>query len=105
MIAEDNHPKGAIFRFEVPFQKAKASEPMQPQKHTKTATATVPSKKKKILVAEDNAVNRQIIVKTLQSFGVECNVAVDGNEAVQFALAEPYDLILMGKLTKLFSFD
>ncbi|MDG4582824.1 MAG: ATP-binding protein [Candidatus Competibacter sp.] len=53
----------------------------------------------RILLAEDNDVNRQIAVELLHGAGAEVTVAHDGREAVEQALASldgtPYDLILM----------
>jgi CheY-like chemotaxis protein len=49
----------------------------------------------RVLLAEDNEVNRLVAVKMLQTLGCAVDVAVNGAEAVQKALAGEYDLILM----------
>ena len=49
----------------------------------------------KVLVAEDNPSNQKLISILLQKIGVEAAIADDGRIAVDMALAEPYDLILM----------
>ena len=49
----------------------------------------------RILLAEDNEVNREIAVVLLQGVGLAVDTAVDGHEAVALALAGPYDLVLM----------
>jgi PAS domain S-box-containing protein len=49
----------------------------------------------RILLAEDNAVNREVAVELLHGAGLAVDVAVDGREAVDKAFATAYDLILM----------
>ena len=49
----------------------------------------------RVLVAEDNAVNRLVIIKMLAAEGIDPIVVENGAEAVAAALSEPYDLILM----------
>jgi CheY-like chemotaxis protein len=54
----------------------------------------------RILLVEDNDLNRQIAVELLYGAGARVTVANDGREAVEQALAslddeQPYDLILM----------
>jgi CheY-like chemotaxis protein len=49
----------------------------------------------RILLAEDNFINREITLNLLRSVGLEADYAEDGVEAVDKAKAYPYDLILM----------
>ena len=51
----------------------------------------------RVLLAEDNAVNRQIATELLEEIGIEVDVAVNGREAMEMALAGPerYGAILM----------
>jgi len=49
----------------------------------------------RVLVAEDSLTNRTLIELLLKRFGLEVTIAVDGNEAVQKAQNEAFDLILM----------
>lgn len=49
----------------------------------------------RVLLAEDNEVNRMVGVRMLRSLGCVVETAVNGAEAVQKALADDYDLILM----------
>ena len=49
----------------------------------------------KILVAEDNPSNQKLISILLQKMGVEVTIADDGRMAMDKALAEKFDLILM----------
>jgi CheY-like chemotaxis protein len=49
----------------------------------------------KILIAEDERDIRELIVFTLEFAGFDVTVARDGNEAVEKAQQDKYDLILM----------
>jgi signal transduction histidine kinase/CheY-like chemotaxis protein len=49
----------------------------------------------RLLVADDNAVNRELIAALLAPFDVEIATAADGVEAVDAAARAPFDLILM----------
>ena len=49
----------------------------------------------RILVAEDNEVNRELALAWLDAVGLKADTASDGREAVQRAQAVAYDLILM----------
>lgn len=49
----------------------------------------------KVLVAEDDAVNRMVVSKMLGAFEVELRVVTDGGEAVAAASEVDYDVVLM----------
>lgn len=49
----------------------------------------------KILLVEDNEVNRMFFTELLNLKGFHCDVAVDGEEGVKAWLARKYDIILM----------
>ena len=52
----------------------------------------------RVLVAEDNDLNWEISCALLQSFGISCDRAVNGQECIEIlekAKADPYDLIFM----------
>ncbi len=49
----------------------------------------------RVLVAEDNEINRRVLAGMLQRLGCEPTFAVDGGEAVQFASEAVFDVILM----------
>ncbi len=70
-------------------EKAQALQP------TPTAPA-MPTRPLRVLVAEDNPVNQQLIVKFLKKQGHETAVAGDGSEAVEALEKDPtFDVILM----------
>jgi CheY-like chemotaxis protein len=49
----------------------------------------------RVLVAEDDAVNRMVVSKMLGEFDVELRVVTDGVEAVQATSESDYDVVLM----------
>ncbi len=49
----------------------------------------------RILLAEDNPVNREVAVSMLESFGAAVHVVINGFEAIDASLSGAYDLILM----------
>jgi len=59
-----------------------------------------------VLVADDSAVNREVAVEALDRLGVKPDLAEDGLQAVDMAMARRYDLILMdGSMPGLDGFD
>ncbi len=49
----------------------------------------------RLLIAEDEAVLRMLICDTLEDEGYEIDVACDGEEALAFAQANTYDLLII----------
>jgi CheY-like chemotaxis protein len=49
----------------------------------------------RVLLAEDNPINREVAVELLQAVGLQVETAEDGAQAVRMALAERFDLVLM----------
>jgi two-component system sensor histidine kinase/response regulator len=49
----------------------------------------------RLLMAEDNAINREVALELLQAVGLVVDTAADGREAVDKATAIAYQLILM----------
>ncbi len=49
----------------------------------------------KVLVVEDQKANRALVVQLLQNRGLSCDVAQNGEEAVEACRKESYDLVLM----------
>ncbi len=50
---------------------------------------------KRVLVAEDNAVNQKLAARMLEKLGCRVDIAANGKEAVQMVGAINYDLVLM----------
>jgi len=54
-----------------------------------------PPNKARILLAEDNEINREVTLDILEAAGLETTVATNGLEAVEKVQAQDFDLILM----------
>jgi signal transduction histidine kinase/ActR/RegA family two-component response regulator len=50
---------------------------------------------RRVLVAEDNAVNQRLVKRMLEKMGYLVDIASDGYQAVSFAMAHPYDVIIL----------
>ena len=50
---------------------------------------------RRVLLVEDNIVNREVALELLRDVGLEVDTAADGREAVRKVDAEDYDLVLM----------
>jgi CheY-like chemotaxis protein len=49
----------------------------------------------RILIVEDNEMNRDMLSRRLERKGYQIAIAIDGGEAVRMTTAEPPDLVLM----------
>ncbi|SHI55579.1 Signal transduction histidine kinase [Tangfeifania diversioriginum] len=66
----------------------------QTQKDMPTEDINIPADIK-ILYAEDNPVNQRVTQLLLQKIGIECEIASNGQEAIEMYKTNPFDLILM----------
>ena len=60
-----------------------------------SAPAAIPIRETRVLVAEDNAVNQQVIGAMLRRLGMAVTLVEDGEQAVQALQGGRYDLVLM----------
>jgi PAS domain S-box-containing protein len=82
--------QGSCFWFELPAAKISLGE----TRIDSQSTAAIPEGCR-VLVVDDNAVNRDLVCAVLRVFGAEMTEAADGETAVGLASAEPFDVILM----------
>lgn len=80
--------KGSEFWFRLPLKESKIS-------FNSGDISGVLLPKLKILLAEDNIINQKVAILTLKQLGYDCDVAHNGNEALEKYKANGYDLILM----------
>ena len=84
---------GATFWLEIPFPAtALAAVNLQTEAKTSVPRETRP---RRILLADDNEVNRLVIGNMLRRAGHEVALAEDGQEAVDAVVAQDFDLILL----------
>lgn len=92
LTAQDRPGGGSCFTLKIPLEAAQemvvAPEPVrlnQPKKSTN-----------RILIVEDNATSRKLLERLLSKVGIQCDVAVDGQQGVDAVLGQTtYNLILM----------
>ena len=89
---ESEPGKGSVFFFTAHFRKAESPSLPYPPSAPAQETVTRPLS---ILVAEDNAVNRRLLVTILESRGHRVQAATNGLEAVEFFRRGSFDLVLM----------
>ena len=82
--------RGSCFWFELPAAKVALGA----AETNGEATTPIPEGCR-VLVIDDNPVNRDLVSVVLRAFGAEITEAADGEAAVLLASAEPFDVILM----------
>lgn len=75
--------QGSIFKFDLPVQLPKPREVQAPQQSRKVAGLETDQPDYRILIAEDNQVNRLLLKKVLKSVGFQVKEATNGQEAVE----------------------
>nr|WP_281435085.1 ATP-binding protein [Rhizobium lemnae] len=83
---------GSTFWFEVPV---KATEAPATEQDVETPKAFASIAPLRILLAEDNKINQQVILGYLSHLGQTATVAENGQVALEFASQQDFDLILM----------
>lgn len=89
---ESNKGKGTTITFTIPFEKGNSSNlPMVKISNSNTGLL----KGKKILVVDDNEMNRLVANATLKNYDAEIVEATNGAEAVAILKTQSMDLVLM----------
>ena len=92
-IGVDSRPgEGSIFWFEIRLPVASAPEPGEP---TLPRDGFGPTRRKRILVAEDVGVNQELIRAVLERAGHTVDIALDGFEVIKMVHARPFDMVFM----------
>ena len=84
--------QGSVFRLVLPFTPAAAPAP---DADAPAEAAAFRAEALKVLVAEDHAVNRRIVALFLQPLGCRLTMVENGQEALDAAAIEAFDVILM----------
>ncbi len=80
--------RGSVFWFEIDAPPAEAPVELE-------AADSLPLARLRILVVEDNATNRLIVTRMLESLGARVDIAEDGERGVEATRSDAADLILM----------
>ena len=92
-IGADSTPgAGSTFWFELPARQATQAAPTG---DPSTIGDTILPGGIRILVADDNRMNRELVRAMLSPFGAEISEAEDGRQALELARTQPFDVILM----------
>jgi CheY-like chemotaxis protein/nitrogen-specific signal transduction histidine kinase len=84
--------QGTLYWFTVPMERARVAAPVEPASKDQSPQAPLSGH---VLVVEDNAVNRMLIVTYLDEFGLTHEVVTSSGAAVMALAAKSYDLVLM----------
>lgn len=87
---ESTEGEGTTFRFTIPF----AAETV-PSVGTQPPPSPSKDVLRRVLVVEDDEINRMAMLALLSKLGVESKAAADGEEALDILRKESFDLILM----------
>jgi len=83
--------QGSTFWFEVPLPLADEARAAAAPRHTPEDF----DRPMRVLLVDDNAVNRELVAALLSAFNVEIDTAVDGAQAIEAYSRERYDIVLM----------
>jgi CheY-like chemotaxis protein/anti-sigma regulatory factor (Ser/Thr protein kinase) len=86
---ESREGHGSTFVLELPLRRCEAAraEPVD--------TVRAEREGLRLLAAEDNATNQQVLAAVMESLGIDIDIVVDGKQAVEAWRGYDYDLILM----------
>ena len=90
LCSEAKH--GATFRLTVPLLRSKA--PVISEMPS-VASIGAPDQPRRVLVVEDNSINRKVLTDMLHQLGHTVTEAVNGKDGLEKADAEPFDIIFM----------
>jgi two-component system, sensor histidine kinase and response regulator len=94
---ESSPGKGSLFWFTARVRRGHGVMPTMATPAAEDAEAELRESRAgaRVLLAEDNAINREVALELLHGVGLAVDTAIDGIEALAKAGSNPYDLILM----------
>jgi signal transduction histidine kinase/ActR/RegA family two-component response regulator len=85
--------RGSLFWFALPMPAAPAADAGRDA--LPPASETLAVQQGRVLLVEDNVVNREVAQAMLRAFGLDVTIATNGVEAVETHARESFDLVLM----------
>ncbi len=95
LMVESTPGKGSCFSFSVRFPLDQSGEAMATDAPDGLAKPSADLSGMRILLVDDNTLNREIAIEFLNETGLSIDEAVNGREAVEKVLAGTYHLVLM----------
>jgi signal transduction histidine kinase/ActR/RegA family two-component response regulator len=95
LTVESEEGKGATFHLTVRAQTAGVEAASDGAKMPNRAVPSTSLRGKRLLLTDDNAINRQVIKLFLAPYGFEIREAVNGQEALDLLAAEAFDVVLL----------
>ncbi len=94
--ARNRDGEGTVFTLSLPLSIPSEEETLEAKTVSENRPTSCHRKLRgKVLVAEDSRLNAQLIDRVLVGFGLEPTLVSDGQQAVEKAMSESFDLILM----------
>ncbi len=87
--------KGSRFYFKMKFKRSDQNDKQPDDIHFENKNSVHSLKGVKVLLAEDNKINQVVAGKFLSKWGVEMDIAENGEEALKMVQAKEYNLVLM----------
>lgn len=92
-IAVSSQPgKGSEFIIEIPYD---ADNALKKKAGIETGKELKPFRNVRILLAEDNAVNQVVALRTLEKWNIEVTIATNGREALEKLRQQSFDMVIM----------
>lgn len=92
---ESDYGAGSRFHFTLPYESAKTEITLSGQREMVTFASLVATRQLRILVAEDNTMNQQILRSIVGALGHQTTIVDNGLQAVEKLDVDVFDLILM----------
>jgi signal transduction histidine kinase/ActR/RegA family two-component response regulator len=87
---ESREGHGSTFTVELPLTRGQAAGAAEPEAAQDTGDRNI-----RLLAAEDNPTNQQVLAAVMESLGIDIDIVADGRQAVDAWRVGGYDLVLM----------